>query len=380
MPQPANSGSIIADPRFARVRARDKAVDGSFVYAVQTTRIFCRPSCPARTAKPENMIFFADAEQAQAAGFRACKLCLPIDPRLGDPMVTRMSDMADHIARLADQPLPLKDLAIVAGLSPFHFQRTFKRIIGVTPKAFQDAERTARLKAGLRAGEAVLSAIFDAGYGSTSRVYEKADERLGMTPSQYRAGGLDEKIVFAVRVTTLGPLMMAATARGVCFAQFGESDAALRRQLAAEFPKARLEPAAPAADEPIARWITAINAHFDQGSPCPELPLDLRGTAFQLRVWQFLITTQPGCTLSYGEIASGIGAPAASRAVGSACGANTIAVLVPCHRALRADGGIGGYRWGLDRKRALIDLERAGALPTGQGPRGQGPGPGPGYA
>jgi AraC family transcriptional regulator of adaptative response/methylated-DNA-[protein]-cysteine methyltransferase len=270
-----------------------------------------------------------------------------------------MRAMADYIDAHADQPLPLTRLADQAGMSPFHFQRTFKAVIGVSPKAYHAAARLRAFKARLREGDNVLEATFDAGYGSTSRVYEQVDGGLGMTPSAYRAGGAGETIVHAVRDTALGPLMMAATERGVCFVQFGDGPDALLAQLRKEFPRATLAPASPDAAAPLDDWMAALSDHLAGAGPRPDLPLDLRGTAFQIKVWRFLLSVRPGDVVSYSELAAGVGAPRATRAAASACAANRLAVLVPCHRALRADGGLGGYRWGLERKRALLDAERS---------------------
>jgi AraC family transcriptional regulator, regulatory protein of adaptative response / methylated-DNA-[protein]-cysteine methyltransferase len=276
-------------------------------------------------------------------------------------LVVRMQRLAGFIAAHADQPLPLVRLAREAAMSPHHLQRTFTAVMGVSPKAYQSALRLARFKDQLRDGEPVLDATFDAGYGSTSRVYEQVTGGLGMTPSAYRAGGAGETITWAVRPTAFGALLMAATVRGVCLVEFGNSAHELEARLAAEFPQATLEPARDAARAPLDAWMEALDAHVVQGAPRPELPLDLRGTAFQIKVWRFLLSVKPGQVVSYGELARGIGHPDAVRAVGSACGANRIAVLVPCHRALRADGSLGGYRWGLERKRALLDQERRAA-------------------
>jgi AraC family transcriptional regulator of adaptative response/methylated-DNA-[protein]-cysteine methyltransferase len=273
-------------------------------------------------------------------------------------LVSRMQRLAGFIADHADQPLPLARLAPEAAMSPHHLQRTFTAVMGVSPKAYQSAMRLARFKDKLREGEPVLDATFDAGYGSTSRVYEQVTGGLGMTPSAYRAGGAGETITWAVRPTAFGTLLMAATARGVCLVEFGDSMAALETRLAEEFPQATRVPARDAAREPLDAWMDALDAHVVQGAPRPELPLDLRGTAFQIKVWRFLLRVKPGRVVSYGELAREVGHPDAVRAVGTACGANRIAVLVPCHRALRADGSLGGYRWGLERKRVLLDRER----------------------
>jgi AraC family transcriptional regulator of adaptative response/methylated-DNA-[protein]-cysteine methyltransferase len=345
------------DPRWDALAARDRAADGTFVYAVKTTGVFCRPSCPARPAKPENVRFFATGAEAEAAGFRACLRCRPLAAEGRDPMTGKVEALAAFIRVHADEPLPLTRLADEAGMSPFHLQRSFKAVLGVSPREYHAAERLKAFKAALREGDSVLGATFEAGYGSTSRVYEQVDGGLGMTPSAYRAGGAGEVIVYAVRETALGALMMAATDRGVCFVQFG--DGGLLEQLRAEFPKADLRAAGEDARLPLDDWMSALDDHLSRAAPRPDLPLDLRGTAFQVKVWRFLLSVKPGEVVSYGELAAGVGAPRAVRAAASACAANRLAVLIPCHRALRSDGGLGGYRWGLERKRALLEAERA---------------------
>ena len=358
MPALSDPDVIRSDPRYTLVLARDRSADGQFVYAVGTTGVFCRPSCPARPARPENMAFYAIAADAVAAGFRPCKRCKPADVAAPDRVVEMMRAVADYIANRRDEPLTLDQLARFAGMSPFHLQRTFKAAMGVSPKAYHAAKRLEAFKSGLRAGDSVLGAVFDAGYGSTSRIYEQVDGGLGMTPSAYRAGGEGETIVHAVRETALGPLMMAATERGVCFAHFGDDAGTLLGQLAAEFPKAELRPADGDRNPALDDWMEALDAHLSRGAPRPDLPLDIRGTAFQIRVWRFLLGVKSGEAVSYAEVARGIGAPRAVRAAASACAANRIGVLIPCHRALRGDGGLGGYRWGLERKRVLLDMER----------------------
>jgi AraC family transcriptional regulator of adaptative response/methylated-DNA-[protein]-cysteine methyltransferase len=348
----------IDERRWAQVTTRDKAADGSFFYAVKTTGVFCRPSCPTRMAKRENVVFFDTAPEAEAAGFRPCLRCHPLATIGQDPHTSLMQAMADYIDARVDEALPLTRLADQAGMSPFHFQRTFKAVIGVSAKEYHAAARLRTFKARLKEGDSVLEATFDAGYGSTSRVYEQVDGGLGMTPSAYRAGGAGEAIVYAVRETALGPLMMAATERGVCFVQFGDGAEALLAQLRSEFPQAALIPASPDAAGPLDDWMAALADHLAGAAPRPDLPLDLRGTAFQIKVWRFLMSVRPGDVVSYSELAAGVGAPRAVRAAASACAANRVAVLVPCHRALRANGGLGGYRWGLERKRTLLDAER----------------------
>jgi AraC family transcriptional regulator of adaptative response/methylated-DNA-[protein]-cysteine methyltransferase len=354
MTQPAD----IEAERWARVTSRDKAADGAFVYAVATTGVFCRPSCPSRAAKRENVTFFDTATEAEAAGFRPCLRCHPLAAVGQNPHTSLMQAMTTYIDAHVDEALPLARLADQAGMSPFHFQRTFKAVIGVSAKDYQAAARLRAFKARLRAGDSVLGATIDAGYGSTSRVYEQVDGGLGMTPSAYRAGGAGEAIAYAVRPTSLGPLMMAATPRGVCFVQFGDDDPSLLQGLRREFPRATLTPAGPDAAVPLDDWMAALSAHLAGSAPRPDLPLDLRGTAFQIKIWRFLLSVRPGDVVSYSELAAGVDAPRAVRAAASACAANRVAILVPCHRALRADGGLGGYRWGLERKRALLDAER----------------------
>lgn len=362
IPAPTRYAAPVADPetldetRWQQVATRDRAADGAFVYGVKTTGVYCRPSCPSRLAKRANVSFHESAAEAEAAGFRPCRRCHPAAMR--EPAASLMQAMARYIDEHADEPLPLTRLAGEAGMSPAHFQRSFKAALGVSPREYQSARRLARFKLALREGEGVLEAGLDAGFSSTSRLYEAADGSLGMTPSAYRAGGAGEVITYATRETVLGPLMMAATQRGVCFVQFGESAEALLEQLAAEFPEAALLRAALAAAAPLDDWMAALAAHLEQAAPRPDLPLDLRGTAFQISVWRFLMSVRPGEVVSYSELAAATGKPRAIRAAASACAANRIALLIPCHRALRADGSLGGYRWGMERKRALLDTER----------------------
>ncbi len=349
------------------VANRDARYDGRFVYGVKTTGIFCRPSCPSRRAKRENVRFYPSVDRAREDGLRACRRCRPGGDRSRQTdeasqrsasSAAQMSELARFIAEHADEPLSLARLAERAGMSQFHLQRTFRSVIGATPKEFQTALRFQRLKSSLRCTDSVLDAVFRAGFGSTSRVYERLDDRLGMTPSAYRAGGHGERIVYAGRKTAIGWLLMAATDRGVCFVHFGDSRDALVAALEDEFPAAELAPS-PAQDHPeFERWMQALEDYLAQRAPSPEVPLDLRGTAFQIRVWRFLLTVRDGEVVSYGEVARAIGAPRAARAVANACAANHIAALIPCHRVLRGDGSLGGYRWGEERKQALLDREQ----------------------
>jgi AraC family transcriptional regulator of adaptative response/methylated-DNA-[protein]-cysteine methyltransferase len=269
----------------------------------------------------------------------------------------KLVELARYIAAHADESLPLARLAERVHLSPSRLQRVFKSVFGVSPKKFQQAARGDRFKALLRQGRDVTEAIFECGYGSTSRVYGAALDNIGMTPRSYRAGGAGESISWVCRDTALGPLLMAATDRGVCFVQFGDDREALERQLRDEFPNARLVPGE-ADSSQLDAWIGALNAYMENRQPRPELPLDLRGTAFQIKVWEFLLSLKDGEVASYSEVARAIDNPRAVRAAASACAANRIAVLVPCHRVLRGDGDLGGYRWGSERKRALLDIER----------------------
>jgi AraC family transcriptional regulator of adaptative response/methylated-DNA-[protein]-cysteine methyltransferase len=353
--------------RWHAVATRDARFDDTFCYGTRSTGVYCRPSCASRPARRASVLFFDSTTEAEAAGFRPCKRCRPDAART--PLAVRLEAVARQISAHATERLPLAVLASHAALSPAHFQRAFKAHFGVTPRAFQDGVRLRQLKDGLRAGSTVTGAIADAGYSSASRVYGEAARQLGMTPSAYRAGGAGEAIRHACRDTPLGLLMMGATAKGVCFAEFGDSPEALRARLAAEFPAARLEESGRARSPELDAWMQAFARHLAGTAARPDVPLDLRGTAFQVRVWRFLLGLASGDTVSYSAVAAAVGAPKAVRAAASACAANRIAVLVPCHRVLRGDGSLGGYRWGLERKRSLLDRERAAATPGSRRPR-----------
>jgi AraC family transcriptional regulator of adaptative response/methylated-DNA-[protein]-cysteine methyltransferase len=340
----------------AAIKARDYACDGRFVYAIVTTGVFCRPSCAARPARPENYRFFPNAGAAEEAGFRPCKRCRPTE-RQSD--IANLIESARYVIAHADETLTLSKLAKRAGLSVSRYQRAFSAAIGISPKALQDAARMGELKKALKSGDAIAGAIFEAGYGSTSRVYGEAVRSTGMTPGVYRAGGTGEVISYACRNTVLGWLLMAATDRGVCSAQFGDSTDALIAQLKEEFPNADIKPSKAAQSPDLNVWIDALDAHLAEKGPRPDVPLDLKGTAFQVKVWRFLLSIKDGDIVSYGEAAAALGKPKAHRALATACGKNRVAVLVPCHRVLRGNGDLGGYRWGVERKRALLDAERA---------------------
>ncbi len=340
---------------YASVAERNSLHDGHFFYGVVTTGVFCKPSCNSRTAKRENIRFFSDAESAVRAGFRACHRCHPDNL---DRDLNKQIEIANYIEAHSDERLTLANLSKRANLSPSRFQKLFKSTFSVSPKQYQDAARLVRLKRELKDGEDVTGAIFSAGFGSVSRVYGEAARNMGMTPATYRDGGADETIFHAYRDSALGPLMMAATERGVCFAQFGDSKKFLLDQLQHEFPNATLVESAATEGPELDNWINALDMHLQNHAPRPDLPLDLRGTSFQLKVWQFLLSVKEGDVISYGELAAEIGSPKAFRAAASACGANRIGVLVPCHRVLRGNGELGGYRWGVERKRTLLDMER----------------------
>lgn len=337
------------------VTTRDKSFDGRFFYGVITTGIFCRPSCTSRRARAENLRFFPDTQSALSAGFRPCKRCRPVDV---SPTLDKVIDLARYIEAHADERLTLEVLAKHVGLSPSRVQRVFKSAFGVSPRVYQDTIRMRRFKSSLREGSEVTDAIFASGYGSVSRVYGEQARHIGMTPRAYRAGGAGETIAYVLRSTALGPLLMAATDKGVCFVQFGEDEDELLGRLRSEFPNANLAASSAKNSAELEAWMEALDAHISRGGPRPDLPLDMHGTAFQILVWRFLLGIEEGDVISYGELAAGIGKPKAARAAASACAANRIGVLVPCHRVLRGDGGLGGYRWGVERKRALLDADR----------------------
>ena len=341
------------------VQERDASRDGDFYYGVLTTGVYCRPSCPSRRPLRRNVRFYATPAAAEADGLRACKRCRPLENRADRRTVARIEQLCRYIEAHAQDTLPLETLAQQAHLSPFHLQRQFKAVTGVSPKQYVDACRLRALRQGLRGGSSVTRAIHDAGFGSASRVYERAATRLGMTPKQYRAGGAGVAISWAASRTPLGLLMMGASDRGLCFVQFGDSEAALLEQLRSEYPGATLEPMGEAQRADFEAWMRALSAHVEGHPPARQLPLDLRGTAFQMKVWAYLQQIPNGELRSYTEVAEAIGSPRAVRAVASACAANRVALLVPCHRVIRGDGSLGGYKWGLERKRTLIDRERA---------------------
>jgi AraC family transcriptional regulator, regulatory protein of adaptative response / methylated-DNA-[protein]-cysteine methyltransferase len=341
-----------ADPRWAAVEARDPAADGRFFYAVKTTGVYCRPSCPSRPARPENISFFDSAAAAEQAGFRPCQRCRPDQPPLAEQHAALVAGLCRFIEN-ADTPPSLAELARQAGLSRYHLHRIFKAVTGLTPHDYAVAQRAKRLRAGLARGAGVTDAILDAGYNSPGRFYEQAHLLLGMTPSRYRAGGTATEIRFAVGQCSLGAILVAASPRGICAISLGDDPEALVRDVQDRFPQATL-----IGDDPAFEgWIARVVGFVEAPKLGLDLPLDLRGTVFQQRVWQALQQIPTGETVSYTELARRIGAPAAFRAVASACAANVLAVAIPCHRVVRQDGSLSGYRWGVARKKALIERE-----------------------
>jgi AraC family transcriptional regulator of adaptative response/methylated-DNA-[protein]-cysteine methyltransferase len=346
---------------WSAVLARDAAYDGRFVYAVRTTGVFCRPTCPSRRPNRENVQFFSTTESAERAGFRACRRCRPksaLPSALMQRVELAREYLDERVAATTEARVTLDELARAVGASPFHLQRTFKRVTGMTPAAYLRARRSERLKAELRRGETVSRATYSAGFGSSSRVYELADAQLGMTPAAYRDGGRGVRIHYAITPSPFGQLLVAATERGICAVALGDRAKALVRELEAEYPKATIEPAT-SGESDFAAWVAAIVRHLEGTALHLDVPLDLRATAFQHRVWRALREIPYGETRSYSEIARAIGAPRAVRAVASACANNRVAVVIPCHRAIRADGAPAGYRWGLDRKRRILAQEHA---------------------
>lgn len=358
------AGAVTEDPRWARILARDPGADGLFWYSVVTTGVYCRPSCPSRTAHPRNVRLHATLAAARATGLRPCRRCDPEGPAPG----RRRADLVTRACRLietSEEPPPLRRLAAAAGCSPGHFHRLFKAQTGLTPRAYAEGLRARRLREGLGAAATVTEAAYAAGFGSCGRFYAASAGILGMTPGRYRAGGAEETIRFAVGQTSLGALLVASSERGVVAILLGDDPGQLVRGLQDRFGQARLVGADAGYEALVARVVGLI----ETPARGLDLPLDVRGTVFQQRVWEALRRIPPGATASYAEIARDLGVPGAVRAVGGACAANGLAVAIPCHRVVRSDGGLSGYAWGVERKRALLERER-GPVPavSGRGP------------
>ena len=346
------AAATVSDPRWAAVVARDRHADGRFFYSVRTTGVYCRPSCAARVARPENVAFHASAADAQSAGFRACRRCRPEQLSRGAQQAALITQLCRFI-ETADPAPSLAELAERAQMSAYHLHRVFKATTGVTPKAYANAQRTRRLRDELGHGSSVTQALYGAGYNSGGHFYADADQVLGMTPTRYRAGGADTEIRFAIGQCSLGAILVARSERGVCAILLGDEPETLARELQDRFPHATLV----GGDADFERCVAQVVGFVEAPAVGLDLPLDVRGTAFQQRVWQALRDIPAGHTASYAEIAGRIGAPKAVRAVALACGANALAVAIPCHRVVRSDGALSGYRWGVERKRALLARE-----------------------
>jgi AraC family transcriptional regulator of adaptative response/methylated-DNA-[protein]-cysteine methyltransferase len=340
------------DERWAAVQARSLDADGTFYYSVRTTGVYCQPSCPSRGARRVNVAFHASREDAEAAGFRPCLRCKPDQPPLAERQAAAVAQACRLIEAALEEP-DLETLARACGMSRFHFHRVFKAHTGITPKAYAAARRAERLKQGLAQAATATEAAYDAGFNSSGRFYAATPGVLGMTPGRWRAGGGGEQIRFAVAQCSLGALLVAATAKGICSILLGDDPDALVRDLQDRFPKAELIGAEPAFEASVAQVVAFVEA--------PriglDLPLDVRGTAFQQRVWQALRAIPAGRTVGYAELAAQLGMPQGARAVAGACAANPVAVAIPCHRVVRNDGSISGYRWGVERKKTLLERE-----------------------
>ena len=341
----------LEDDRWRQVL--DRRTGGGFVYAVTTTGVYCTPGCASRRPKRDNVRFFDTGTQAESAGFRPCKRCRPDNDRIIDPRLAAVAE-ACRLIEAAEIPPPLDALAEATGYSSFHLQRLFQAMVGVSPKQYGDAVKAERLRRGLKAGDGVAGALYGAGYGSSSRVYEKSAALLGMTPASYAAGGRGAEIRFAIADGPLGRVLAAATDKGLCMVALADDDGALESELRRDFPLAEIT----RDDATLKPLMERLFAFLDGADTAEALPLDVRATAFQWRVWQALTAIPAGETRTYGELAAELGNDGAARAVGRACGLNPVSIAIPCHRAIGSDGKLHGYRWGLDRKQALLDMER----------------------
>jgi AraC family transcriptional regulator of adaptative response/methylated-DNA-[protein]-cysteine methyltransferase len=349
----AISQVVIDEARWQVVLAREVCHNERFVYAVRSTGVYCRPGCPSRAPRRENVVFFPVPDAAERAGFRPCRRCRPQAPRSASPQIEMIGRACRFIEQQADAPVTLAVLGKALQASPFHLERTFKRFLGITPRQYADALRLERLKSSLREDRDVTTSLYDAGYGSSRGLYERAPGQLGMTPATYRRGGRGMEIAYATAHSPLGRLLVAATERGICAVSLGDSDESLEQGLKAEYPEAGLR----RDNSRLRLWVAALVAHLCGTEPHLDLPLDVRATAFQWRVWQELRKIPYGETRSYSQIANALGRPKAVRAVANACAANPAALVIPCHRIVRDNGEPGGYRWGAERKRMLLSRE-----------------------
>ena len=344
--------AIENDPRWTAIVARDVRADGTFYYSVETTGVYCRPSCASRPARPQNVAFHATRAAAERAGFRPCRRCKPDQPSLLEQHAAKVTEACRLIETSEELP-NLEALANHVQLSVYHFHRVFKAITGLTPKAYAAAHRARRVRDELDRSASVTAAIFDAGYNSNGRFYEKSDQLLGMTPTDYRAGGTNAQIRFAIGECSLGSILVACSERGICAILLGDDPSALAHDLQDKFPRATLI----GGDTDFEQLVAKVVGFVEAPELGLDLPLDVRGTAFQQRVWQALRKIPAGTTASYSDIAERIGSPKAVRAVAQACASNNLAVAIPCHRVVRNDGALSGYRWGVERKRTLLDRE-----------------------
>jgi len=344
------------DQQWQAVLARNPNEDGKFVFAVSSTGVYCRPSCPSKRPRRENVAFFRRPDDAERAGYRACLRCRPRSIA-GNPQAELVKKVCRYIERHLDEPITLSRLGKEFRQSPFHLQRTFKGVLGITPRAYADSCRLNQLKSQLRAGHSVTRAMYDAGYSSSSRLYERTASQLGMTPDKYRRGAIAAPIRYTITDSPLGRLLIAATDKGICTIQFADSDEELEHGLRHEFPFATRR----RDDEAMASWKQSLLRQMRGQKLNRTLPLDIQATAFQRRVWDHLQTIPFGSTRSYGQVAKAIGQPTASRAVARACATNPVAVAIPCHRIIREDGEPGGYRWGIERKKTLLSMEKESA-------------------
>lgn len=348
-----------AEARWRIVQERDARFDGAFVYAVRSTGIYCRPSCPSRRPGRRQVVFHALPELAERQGFRPCRRCRPTEARPVDRRVDLIRTLCRRLDADPESRPSLADLGRAAGMSPYHVQRLFKKVVGITPRQYADARRIERFKARLKRGSKVTDALYEAGYGSSSRLYEGGSARLGMTPATYRAGGKGARIAYTVITSPMGRLLVAATERGICGVSLGDRDRPLEEFLRDEYPAAEIR-RDDAAVAPLAvRVLAALDGKTRKGRAVDHfLPLDIRATAFQWRVYDALRRIPAGTTRSYSAVARSLGMPKGARAVARACATNNVAVVIPCHRVVRQDGDLGGYRWGLERKQAILDRER----------------------
>jgi AraC family transcriptional regulator, regulatory protein of adaptative response / methylated-DNA-[protein]-cysteine methyltransferase len=346
----ARSEGHSEDHRWLLVQDRNQQADGEFVYAVKSTGIFCRPSCPSRRPRREMVEFFDNPVLAQQAGYRACLRCEPAER---NAQLARIEAACRFIEKNLDNPISLDQIAGHVGLSPFHFQRLFKKRLGISPRQYQQAQRSAKFKHALQKEARITDAIYEAGYGSSSRAYENGSDQLGMTPTAFRRNGQGVNINYTIIASHMGRLLIASTDRGLCSVKFGNSEAALLRELKAEFHAAHLE----RRDNELKPAVAGVKSLLAGMNINTDIPLDIQGTAFQQRVWNALRQIPPGQTRSYTDVAKSIGSPKAVRAVASACASNPVALVVPCHRVVQANGKLAGYRWGIERKAALLRKE-----------------------